>query len=183
MKYYLRLLWLVLTQRRRERCTLLGPCVTSFRVMPNDLDVFMHMNNGAYFTIADLGRTDLLLRSNAFGRIRERGWYPVVAGETIRFRRSLKLFERYTITTRVIAWNERSVYIEQVFERTGTSGTQAVATALIDARFLSTSGERIGTAQLLDVAAADDALGFDGSESSPAMPPWVESWVASMQHM
>ena len=33
-----------------------------FRVLPNDLDSNLHMNNGRYLTIMDLGRTDALLR-------------------------------------------------------------------------------------------------------------------------
>ena len=34
-----------------------------FTVLPNDLDTNLHMNNGRYLTIMDLGRTDALVRS------------------------------------------------------------------------------------------------------------------------
>jgi len=51
------------------------------------------------------------------GPIRARGWDPVVAAQTIRFRRSLTRWQRYTITTRIVGWSERSVYLEQVFAR------------------------------------------------------------------
>ena len=80
MKLYLRLFWLVITQSWRERCTMIGPCDTHMRVWPTDLDVFMHVNNGVYLTLMDLGRTDMMLRSGMFGPIRQQGWYPVVVG-------------------------------------------------------------------------------------------------------
>ena len=34
-----------------------------FRVWPHDLDTSMHLNNGRYWTLMDLGRADLMLRS------------------------------------------------------------------------------------------------------------------------
>src|SRR5258706_9609368 len=35
----------------------------TFIVSPTDLDIFRHMNNGVYFSIMDLGRVDMLVRS------------------------------------------------------------------------------------------------------------------------
>ena len=169
MKYVFRLLWLIVTAARRAPCELLGPCVTRFRVWPNDLDVFLHMNNGVYLTVADLGRMDLMLRTGMYGPIRERGWYPVVAAETIRFRRSLRLWTRYTITTRILGWSERSVYIEQTFER----GGELVAQAMIDARFLARAGGRVDTADLMAVAGIDIP--------SPALPAHFVGWLESLE--
>ncbi len=85
------------------------------RVWPNDLDIFLHVNNGVYLTMMDLGRTDMMLRSGIFQPIRKKGWYPVVAAETIRFQRSLKLFQKFSITTEVVGWDEKSIYMQQVF--------------------------------------------------------------------
>jgi acyl-CoA thioesterase FadM len=47
----------------------MGPAETTVRVYPNDLDIFLHVNNDVYLTYADLGRTDLMLRSNIFNLI------------------------------------------------------------------------------------------------------------------
>ena len=171
MKHYFRLLWLLLTHRRRAPCALTEVCTTPLRVWPNDLDVFGHMNNGVYLSMADLGRTDLMLRSGAFGPIRSRGWYPVVAAETIRFRRSLRPFQRYTIATRLLGWGERSVYLEQRFESDGA----LVAHALIDARFLGRRGARVGTDELLAAVAL--------SGPSPALPGWVRDWADATRAM
>ncbi|MBJ7417049.1 MAG: thioesterase family protein, partial [Niveispirillum sp.] len=41
----------------------LGTSILGFRVWLNDIDTNLHMNNGRYFTIADLGRVDLMIRT------------------------------------------------------------------------------------------------------------------------
>lgn len=171
MKLYFRLIWLILTQSRRSRCTLLGPVDTQFRVWFNDLDALLHMNNGVYLTIMDLARTDLLLRSNAYQKVKGEGWYPVLAAETIRFKRSLKLFQRFTIRTKVLGWDERSIYLEQTF----LVKDKLVAKAVVDARFLSRKGGKVTPSQLLTL------LGLESR--SPVLPEWVSTWVQSNEQL
>ncbi len=171
MKYYFRLLWLILTQSRRSRCSMLGPVDTHLRVMPNDLDALLHVNNGVYLTLMDLGRIDLMLRCNAYHAVRKKGWYPVAAGETIRFKRSLKLFQQFTIRTSVVGWDERSVYLQQQF----ISKDQLVANAVVDARFLKKTGGDVSPHELLVF------LGID--QKSPPLPDWVATWVQSNRQM
>ncbi|MCL4151382.1 UNVERIFIED_CONTAM: hypothetical protein GTU68_000653 [Idotea baltica] len=123
------------------------------------------MNNGVYLTMMDLGRTDLLLRCDAFGAIRKKGWYPVLAAETIRFKRSLTLFQRFTIRTRVVGWDERSVYLEQVY----IAKDKLIARAVVDARFLAKKGGRVTPAQLLEFLKIDS--------ESPELPEWIATWI------
>ena len=165
MKLYLRLIWLLLTQRFRSRCSIMGPVETIIRVYPNDLDIFMHVNNGVYLTYADLGRTDLMLRSNTVGKLRENGWYPVMAGVSVEFRQSLKLGQRFAIRTCVIGWDDNSVYMEQVFTRKN----KIVARAIIDGRFLSLRGARVSNDELFRV------LGINGP--SPQLPEALQLWI------
>ena len=40
-----------------------------FRVWPHDLDTSLHMNNGRYWTLMDLGRADLMIRSGLWPSI------------------------------------------------------------------------------------------------------------------
>lgn len=171
MKLYFRLIWLILTQSRRTRCSLIGPVDTEFRVLPNDLDALFHLNNGVYLTLMDLGRTDLMLRSDAFSAIRKKGWYPVLAAETIRFKRSLKLWQRFTIRTSVVGWDERSIYLEQQFISKGN----LVAKAVVDARFLSKKGGSVTPAALLAFLELDS--------QSPELEPWVATWISCNRQM
>ena len=145
MNLLLRLAILAIVGRFRSRVPILGPCRTPFRVLPTDLDVLRHVNNGVYFSLMDLARVDLMRRSGLFGQLMKRGWYPVVMAETIQFRRSLKLFERFTIVTRVLTWDEKGILLEQRFER----GGETVARAILRSRFLSRAGGSVPTADLL----------------------------------
>lgn len=169
MKMLIRLFWLIVTQSRRSRCDLLDTIETPMRVYPNDLDIFMHVNNGVYLTYADLGRIDLILRSNVFNLIRKKGWYPVVAAETITFKKSLKLGQKFTMSTRILGWDDRAVYMEQVFSRSGTF----IAKAIIDARFLSHTGGKVSTAELYEL------VGMSGE--SPPLPESLKLWIRSNQ--
>lgn len=148
MNLLFRLLWLAIVGRFRSRVSTLGPCRTPFRVLPTDLDVLRHVNNGVYFSLMDLARVDLMRRAGLFAKLAQRGWYPVVMAETMQFRRSLKLFQRFAIVTRVLTWDEKGILVEQRFER----GGETVARALLRSRFLGREGERVPTADILALA-------------------------------
>jgi acyl-CoA thioesterase FadM len=164
MNLLLRLLWLLLTARRHPPAPVLGPCDSHFRVLPNDLDVLLHMNNGRYFSVMDLARVDLMARSALWPQLRSRGWYPVVVRETMDFRRSLQLFDRYTVRTTVIAWDDKHILLAQVFVR----GEVEMASALVKARFLKTSGGSVATAELLALAGI--------TQASPVLPESIQAW-------
>ena len=68
MNLWLRLIWLFLTTPFRPRLAIpTDVSVLGLRVLPNDLDLSLHMNNGRYLTVMDLGRLDLILRSGLAG--------------------------------------------------------------------------------------------------------------------
>ncbi len=165
MKLFLRLLWLILTQSRRPRLDIMDTAETPLRVFPNDLDIFMHVNNGVYLTYADLGRTDLMLRSGTFSRVRERGWYPVAAEASIRYRKSLTLGQRFVIRTRIAGWDDRAIYLEQDFMQ----GDTLVAQAFIDARFLVKGGGKVSISELLDYLKIDP--------QAPEVPVAMQRWI------
>ena len=98
---------------------------TSFRVLPTDLDILKHMNNGVYLSIADIGRFDLLQRNGVWAIFKKRGWYPVVASETISFRKSLELWQPFVVESRILGFDEKAVYVEQRFTVDGEIYTQA----------------------------------------------------------
>lgn len=161
MNLLFRLLWLLVVSRFRSRCDVLGPVRTPFRVLPTDLDVLRHVNNGVYLSLLDLARTDLMIRSGLFGPVRRRGWYPVVTAESIRFRRSLTLFQRFHVETRVLGWDDRSIFLSQQF----VLGDTVVASALVTGRFLR-SGGTVAPAEVLALAGVDP-------DRAPPMPPWA----------
>ena len=65
------------------------------RVWPGDLDELWHVNNGVYLSMLDLARYELLKRSGVWGRMQQARLYPVVAAQTIAYRKSLRLGQRF----------------------------------------------------------------------------------------
>jgi acyl-CoA thioesterase FadM len=135
-------------------------------VIPTDLDILRHMNNGVYFSILDLARIDLMQRSGVAKQIAERGWYPVVVSETIQFRKSLQLFDRFVVETVILGWDDKAFLLEQTFIRKN----EAVASAIIRARFLKRSGGSVLPTELLALTGV--------ATDSPELPEWVARWNA-----
>ena len=136
MHLLLRTLRLLVTSRRRPALSLWDASSLPLRVLPTDIDIALHVNNGMYFSLMDLGRFDLMVRSGAWDRMRARGWSPVVGLETIAFRRSLQLWQRYSIETRIIGTDEKAIFFEQRM----VAGGEVYARAYIATRLLSRSG-------------------------------------------
>jgi acyl-CoA thioesterase FadM len=164
MNLFFRLLLVLFTAPFRPRCDILGPARKRFLVWPPDLDVLLHVNNGVYLSMLDVARTDMMLRSGMAGRLRRQGFYPVVAAETIRFRRSLQLFQIFDIETTVIGWDEKAFLIQHHFVRRG----EVVAEAVVRARFLKRAGGTVSTRELLDLV--------DKTGPSPELPAWIDAW-------
>jgi len=161
----LRTLLQALVSRRRPPLGIHDVSVTRFRVLPTDLDVLNHMNNGVYFSIMDLGRMDLLIRSGVWAAVKKLGYYPVVSNATMTFRKSLEPWQRFEIRSRIIGYDEKSVFVEQRFVVDG----EIYARGFMRGRFLKRTG---GTVLLPELSAA---LGVDASEVP--LPAWLARWA------
>jgi acyl-CoA thioesterase FadM len=133
MNLWLRLLLLVATSTVRPRLDPMREVSRlAFRVWPHDLDTSLHMNNGRYWTLMDLGRADLMIRSGLWRAVVKHRWLPVVSAANIRFRRELRLFRPFVLKTRIVAWADTWVVIEhQVASRGRESREILNAVALV----------------------------------------------------
>jgi acyl-CoA thioesterase FadM len=171
MNLIFRLIRIVIAALLRPRLDLLDTSVVEMRVWPNDLDLNLHMNNGRYFTVMDLGRIDLMIRTGVVRWMWRQKWTPVVGSETMRFKRALKPFQAYRLKTRVLCWDERWVFLEQRFE---TTGGELVALGIVKA---------VLTAQRRTMR-PKEALKIMGMlRRSPAMPPAVKAWALAEEWM
>lgn len=115
MNLYFRLLLNLLRSRWQPRIHT-GETITSrFRVWPQDIDVFGHMNNGRYLQIMDVARTGWMSRCGALGVMLNNQWGAALGGGSIRFRKSLRAFQTYEVTTRLVCWDGRWFYLEHGF--------------------------------------------------------------------
>lgn len=132
MNLYLRFFFLLLKRIYiKTPQDVFTPCHTSFIVNPLDLDLNFHMNNGRYLSIMDLGRLDLMLKGKIFWHLVRKGYYPVVTSESIRFRKSLQLFQKFELISHIESWDEKDFYMSQKFIQNG----ELIAEGHIKGRF------------------------------------------------
>jgi acyl-CoA thioesterase FadM len=174
MNLWFRLLCVLLAAPWRSRLDpRTGISRLSFRVLPHDLDANLHMNNGRYLTIMDLGRIDFVLRSGLWRPLWRNGWAPIASAVVIRFRRELRPFEAYWLDTRIVAWSDTTAVMEQTFmPKSGRSG-QAAARALMKAGFYERSSRSFVTVKRLI-----SVLGIaEGEAESPPPTAEVEAFL------
>lgn len=132
MNLWLRLLGLILASLVRAPLRPLAETSRlRFRVWPHDVDTSLHLNNGRYWSIADLGRTDLILRSGLWRAVLRHRWTPVVSAALMRFRRELRPFQGFRLETRIVAWGETWIVIEQRFVTSARHGEVVAAVAMV----------------------------------------------------
>ncbi len=127
MNLILRMTYVYLLSLFREPLPLgKGQSRLVLRVLPNDLDVNLHMNNGRYLTMCDLSRIDLFIRSGLLRTMLKRKWIPLIAEHTMIYKKPLGLFQRFEMVLEVTHWDEKYFYMKHTFlvgERVMAEGT------------------------------------------------------------
>ncbi|HEV7167997.1 MAG TPA: acyl-CoA thioesterase [Micrococcaceae bacterium] len=163
MHLLLRTLLLLFRSSRRPHLGIWEASSLPMRVLPTDIDIAMHVNNGMYLSLMDLGRFDLMVRSGAWARMRRRRWTPVVNAETIAFRKSLQLWQQYTVETKILGVDEKAIYFEQRMVSDGEIYARAhVATRLVRGR------GPVGNAEIF--------AEFGQPPAEMVLPDWVHEW-------
>lgn len=128
--------------------------VISMRVLPTDLDILMHVNNGVYFSLMDFGRWNMVFRNGIYDLCSKKGWYAVVAGEAIKFKKSLSLWDKFELETQIIGYDEKYFFIRQKFIHKG----ELMVTGLVKVRFLKKKGGTVDTADILNLSKTKEQL-------------------------
>ncbi|CAH0247384.1 hypothetical protein SRABI76_03154 [Microbacterium oxydans] len=166
-----RTLLVILRARRRVRRgkTLDASSVSSIRLttLPTDIDILRHMNNGRYLSLFDLGRWDLLIRTGLFDAMNERGWYAVVSSETVTFRKSLQLWQRFDVQSRFIGHDDKAVFLEH---RAVVDG-EIYARVIVRSRMLRRTGGTVSNEELFAAVGKPEGV--------PEIDPWVHDWAAA----
>ncbi len=136
----------------------------AFRVLPNDCDVNLHMNNGRYLSFMDLGRVHLVAQMGLLPIILKKRWRAALGAAEINFIRALAPLQRFELVTRLVTWDEKYAYMEQRFESDGV----LCAHAFVKGLFLDRDGR-------VPSAAVTAALGHTGA--APPMPEELRIWA------
>lgn len=135
MNLYLRLL-LVYLQAKRGRPITIDDLSNELNliVLPNDLDLGMHVNNGRYLTLCDLSRFDLFVRSGLLAVMKQRKWIPLVAYHDMNYKSSLKVFQKFSLEMNISDFDSKYFYSEHKFMRGSKLIAQGVSHSVIRGR-------------------------------------------------
>ena len=162
----LRFLGEVASARRAPRLGPLEPHVSTHRISPLDLDPWWELNNGRTLTIYDLGRIPMAIRLGITDTLKKNGWGFTVAGNTVRYRRRIKAFQRVTQVSRTIGWDDRFVYMEQSMWAKGDCLNHMLLRVAI-----------VGSARKGLVPPAEFMAALGHPDPSPPLPDWVAAWI------
>jgi acyl-CoA thioesterase FadM len=111
-----RLIKIIALSGRREKVPLNEVLTTHFRIWPADIHLStMSAGNDAYFRFMDLARIDHWSRLGLFQLCVKKRWPILIGGQVIHYRRALRLFAAFSVTTRWIFWDEKWFYVKHEF--------------------------------------------------------------------
>lgn len=131
---------------------------------PWDVDPWMELNNGRTLTLYDLGRIPMARRSGMIGLLRQNGWGMAVAGASVRYRRRVRAFQRFTMQSAILGWDERFFYFQQTMWHKGE------ATSSLLCRLAMTDDKGI-------LAPMNVAADLGWPETAPDLPEYVSEWI------
>ena len=163
---FIRLIKTTFRAKMLKNVPLDSTCELTFHCRPWDIDLFGEMNNGRILTLFDLGRFDIVFRSGFGAILKKKKWGLVVAGSTVRYRKRIKMFNKVTIRTQIMGFDERWIYVAQSMWVKGKPASSILLRTGITSR-----GKIVPTE---DVAAAFEMKPWNHDTSG-----WLESWIAS----
>lgn len=159
-------LWLA---SKKPKISYLDTSSITFRCRPWDLDMFNEMNNGRVLTLYDIGRFDLSVRCNLHSALKRNRWAIVVAGSSVRYRKRIHLFDKITMYSRCVGFDQRWIYIEQSMWVNG----EPCSSLLLRGGVTSKNG----------LVPPDKVIEQMGESVTPVeLPMWVNEWIDSEQH-
>lgn len=99
----------------RPKLRLTETHISHFICWPWDIDMWGELNNGRALSLFDIGRYGLLARQGSVLEFYLK--YKMsftVAGLSVRYRRRMRPFRLFEMKTRVIFWDDKFLYLEQV---------------------------------------------------------------------
>jgi len=164
MNLLIRLLFVVAVAGFGSRRPLLSPSRLRLCVFPNDLDLNLHMNNGRYPSVFDLGKMDVMIRSGVAAVAYRHGWRPLIGGNVTRHRFGLGPFHRFHLVTRVLCWDAKWFYFEHHVETKRGIAAVGLSKALLHDRARSISTDEVLAA-------------LDARVAPPPVPNEVAEWI------
>lgn len=129
LHYFLRMcLCVILARFVKRKCHILETTTVGGLCLTNDIDwLLYHMNNARYLRELDFARVDFYERTDLYRTIKRKGGSVFQGAATIRYRRFIRPYHRFHIQSRIIYWDDQSVYMEHRFVRPSDQFVHAIA--------------------------------------------------------
>lgn len=143
--------------------------VTSYGICTTpDIDIFLdHMNNVRFLRELDFARYHWFGRTNFWSKLRSRGASSVQGATSIRYRRMIGLFRPFRVETRLVWWDERSLYLEHRFVTLTDGFVRAVAISR------QVAPGRFNMGELIEQ--------FDECRVKPERPEEIGHWLEAIE--
>jgi acyl-CoA thioesterase FadM len=162
---FLRLIWQMFVHRNDPKVNFGETYVTTHICWPWDLDLWWELNNGRTLTLFDMGRLPLGQASGLLKALKQNGWGLTVAGSTPRYRRRIRMFDKITMKSVPVGWDDKFIYIEQSM---WLSNGECANHVLIRSAVTSKSG----------IVAPEKVAAIMGHTGpSPDLGEWIKSWI------
>ena len=150
--------------RNAPALPVLGAHETWHRCWPQDIDIFLEMNNGRIMTVLDFGRTVLARRVGLLSAVRKNGWAITMAGSSVRYRKRIRTFVKFKAVHRCVGWDDKFFYLDHSIWIDGECAVQAL--------FRSAVTDKNG---IVRPGTVFRSMGFEGER--PELPAWVQAWI------
>ena len=105
-------------------------------MLPNNIDIDGHMNNGRCLTMIDLMIVEYFVRVGFASAVIKRGWRPMSGGSIGSYRRGLSPLRTYTLRFRIDTCDEQWNYMRFEF----TDGQRVCATGYMKGTVVGKKG-------------------------------------------
>lgn len=118
MSIFLRVIHTIVTAFFRKKLNITDKASLKMRVWLHEADL-KFVNHARFLTYLEMARWDFGIRLGIFSLMKQRKCLPVVAGQTIRYEKSLKRFGHFQVNTQLAGWDDRFFYFEHTIETDG----------------------------------------------------------------
>ena len=161
MTYWLRFILTVSKAYFQKKLKWNDEVVQEFRVWFTEADMGI-MNNARYFNFTELSKMRHFVGMGLFFNMIKLKWQPITSFQVIRYKRPLKRFQKFTLKSRIIFWDESYIFQLYTFERQN----KLFASAIIKACFKGPNG-------VVKISEVIKELGLDKIPDAPPIPKAV----------
>uniref|UniRef100_U5EXY0 Protein THEM6 n=1 Tax=Corethrella appendiculata TaxID=1370023 RepID=U5EXY0_9DIPT len=145
-----------------EKSTIYSLCTTQ------DVDIFIrHMNNARYLRELDFARFHFYGLTGIYQKIKSRRGGAVQGASSVRYRRTIPIFNPYKIETQLIWWDDKAIYLEQKFITLSDGFVRAIAL----------SKQCITNCDVLELMKEMN----DGEDKRPDVPEDLKLWLDAIE--